>query len=834
MKAATVYSRLGWAVVPLHDVAGGSCSCGKTACPSAGKHPRLNAWEEDATADAEVIAEWIARWPNGNVGIATGTPSGFFALDVDPDKGGNETLASLVTEHGELPATVEQITGSGGRHFLFKLPADFTVRNSAKKLGRGLDTRGDGGQIVVAPSVSSKGSYRWTRPPWKHEIVDAPEWLLELLKAKVAKAPEVEPVVATYPPASPEVLDDARAALVAHGPATQGEGGDHHTFVAAAMLRHDFALTRDEAWPLLLEWNETCAPPWDEAALVAKLDGGAKYATGVYGAKRTRDANQTVTALIAEWNAGPRGEESMFALIDKCRPIIGVITDPARHAVAVAALVAATGLNERKLGLPDAAVEYDEPPPDAITVTPALHEAADAGTAAIRSHVFARNGVLCEIIREARQTFISDLENARVYDLLSAGAKWVRAEKDGGMVTIAPPEKVAQIIHARRAHKQVRVLESVTTAPIFLRDGSILQERGYNPEARVFLEPSVFVDVLEEPTRDDARGAVGKFERLVCDFPLLGHADFSSWLAGVLTPLVKAAIDYAPAPLFVVSAAVAASGKTKLTNLASLIVTGEDAEISPYNPRDPGEWGKRLTAFVRMASPVRNFDNVNGPIGDEALDRLITSNRWSDRILGGSDAQAMPNATTWWATGNNIEPQGDTVRRVLMIRLDTKHERPQERTDFAIPGEIEDHVRENRAGYLSAALTILRAFHVAGRPVQGLPSWGSFTTWSALVRGALVWCGCVDPFLTQKRAADELNEDDNAVHDFWLSLVPETDGTAGAIAALANSRQAAQVLGLRETLTAHTLKKFLARFVDRPRGGQRIRRTGAMWRVEAV
>ena len=123
MKAASVYaSRLKWAVVPLHDVSSGACSCGKAECPSAGKHPRPNKWQEEATDDASTVARWAARWPRANVGIATGEASGFFVLDVDPDNGGDETLARLIEEHGELPETAEQRTGSGGTHYLFASP----------------------------------------------------------------------------------------------------------------------------------------------------------------------------------------------------------------------------------------------------------------------------------------------------------------------------------------------------------------------------------------------------------------------------------------------------------------------------------------------------------------------------------------------------------------------------------------------------------------------------------------------------------------------------------------------------------------------------------------
>jgi putative DNA primase/helicase len=104
----------------------------------------------------------------------------------------------------------------------------------------------------------------------------------------------------------------------------------------------------------------------------------------------------------------------------------------------------------------------------------------------------------------------------------------------------------------------------------------------------------------------------------------------------------------------------------------------------------------------------------------------------------------------WMVTGNNAEPQGDTVRRSLVVRMEVLEDQPQSRTGFKYT--LPDEGLTRRAELLSAALTILRGFHVAGRPDQSLPAWGSFTVWSSLVRGALVWAGAADPYLTQQRA----------------------------------------------------------------------------------
>ena len=811
MRGASVYQRLGWRLLPLHDVAAGVCSCGKPQCPSAGKHPRIADWPTAATDDPATLAGWAAQWPDANLGAATGEGSGFFVLDVDPDKGGAVSLAALVADHGDLPETVQAQTGSGGTHYLFKALGG--ISNSAGKLGRGLDIRGEGGQIVIATSVSAKGVYRWINAPWSTPIAEAPAWLIN--RTLSAVAPHLSDR-GSFPPATQAVLDAAACALERHGPAAQGDGGDAHTFVAAAILVHDFALTEAEAWPLLVDWNATGSPEWSDADLAAKMRGGGKYASGAYGGKRTMDALERGRKLIND-HVGTGADP--FDLIDKAKEI--QFTDRGRASKFAKELSAEVGVSVRDLDMPGVHVEV-KIPEGTINVTTRIHEVANESIAVIAPEVFQRNGVLCEVVKAERVTFISDLETTRIQDLMSQKSKFCRTD-DKGLVAQAAPLTIAAVLHSRRTHDAVRVLEAVTTAPIFLADGSILQARGYNAQARVFLEPSVSVDVPDEPTHADAVAVGAVFQDLLCDFAFAEPADFSSWLAGLLSPLVKAATSNAPAPLICVSASSPGAGKTLLIDIASRIITGGAAEVRPYNPRDPSEWGKRLTAFIKAASPVSVFDNCNGPIGDEGLDRLITSSTWSDRILGASDAPALPNVTTWLATGNNIEPQGDTVRRVLLCRIEVMTERPQERHGFKRP-ELADYALEHRSELLSAALTLLRAYHCAGRPVQRLPSWGSFTAWSQLIRGAITWSGLADPFLTQQRASNDLNEPENDAHDFWIDVVGASDGIAASIVLEANRADAMSALGLRSSITAHGLKPLIGRFVDKPRDGKRIRK----------
>jgi energy-coupling factor transporter ATP-binding protein EcfA2 len=117
-------------------------------------------------------------WPHANIGIATG-PSGLVALDVDPDKGGGESLVSLVAQHGQLPDTIAAITGGGGQHYYFRA-GDAPVGSSASKLGPGLDIRAVGGYVVAPPSLHRSGRrYQWevSGHPDDVDLAPPPDWL---------------------------------------------------------------------------------------------------------------------------------------------------------------------------------------------------------------------------------------------------------------------------------------------------------------------------------------------------------------------------------------------------------------------------------------------------------------------------------------------------------------------------------------------------------------------------------------------------------------------------------------------------------------------------------
>ena len=134
-EAALGYAERGWRVFPVHGIEDGRCTCRDTECADAGKHPRTEHGVNDATSNLDIIRAWWQRWPNANIGGATDKQ---FALDVDPAKGGRESLAQLEAQYGLLPPTWRSETGGGGEHRFFRQPADAPpLGNSEGRLGLG-------------------------------------------------------------------------------------------------------------------------------------------------------------------------------------------------------------------------------------------------------------------------------------------------------------------------------------------------------------------------------------------------------------------------------------------------------------------------------------------------------------------------------------------------------------------------------------------------------------------------------------------------------------------------------------------------------------------------
>lgn len=147
-----------------------------------GKRPLIR-WQrfQSERADEVMIRRWLRRWPQANLAIVTGAVSDLVVLDVDPMHGGDDSLAALERRFGKLPETVEVLTGGGGRHVWFRHPGGFFPNRVG--IRPGLDIRGDGGYVVVPPSLHPSGRryvFEVDHHPEEVELTALPAWLRNL------------------------------------------------------------------------------------------------------------------------------------------------------------------------------------------------------------------------------------------------------------------------------------------------------------------------------------------------------------------------------------------------------------------------------------------------------------------------------------------------------------------------------------------------------------------------------------------------------------------------------------------------------------------------------
>ncbi|MDP2829323.1 MAG: hypothetical protein Q8O37_12040 [Sulfuricellaceae bacterium] len=230
----------------------------------------------------------------------------------------------------------------------------------------------------------------------------------------------------------------------------------------------------------------------------------------------------------------------------------------------------------------------------------------------------------------------------------------------------------------------------------------------------------------------------------------------------------------AHAPMFHVRAHMVGSGKSYLCELITAFATPQRGTPTTF-PADDEECRKLLLAELLRAPAVVEFDNLTGDlVAHKSLCTVLTSEFMSGRILGVSKIATVNTRTLFLSSGNNVGPVQDMTRRCITIRLDPGCETPAARS-FTRPELVRDVLRE-RGRYASAALTIVRAWIVAGRPKTLCKSLAGYGDWSDLCRQPLLWLGCADPTVSvfEAMADDPDRETLGRLLTVWQSVFGKT------------------------------------------------------------
>lgn len=362
---------------------------------------------------------------------------------------------------------------------------------------------------------------------------------------------------------------------------------------------------------------------------------------------------------------------------------------------------------------------------------------------------------------------LEPVDRVRLMNQIEMTTKPVALKKDN--VVPSRVDATALDITLLRLLDRLPAVEGLLHAPFMRPDGTVCVDVGYDERSKVYLTSTMPIDVPKLPSADDVRGAVALVDEFIADFPLATAPDRAHVFGLLLTLMTRHLMPLSP--LIAIDGNGPGVGKNLLSECCVYIATGEWVQTDPL-PLDNEEQRKQITSLLATGRSVALFDEAH-IIGGTSLARLITSTTWGDRLLGYSKQVSYPNKMSVIALGNNVEVTGDMPRRTVLIRLSSGLDRPELRSGFR-HDDLRLWVTNNRARMIEALLTILRAWHAAGRP-RSQARLGSFDTWATMIGGALENAG-VEGFLANAQEMRERSATDDSDMEAHLEEVAEVLG----------------------------------------------------------
>lgn len=320
---------------------------------------------------------------------------------------------------------------------------------------------------------------------------------------------------------------------------------------------------------------------------------------------------------------------------------------------------------------------------------------------------------------------------------LSRAVSWVRYDgRSKAMIRIDPPPRHVGLLHEADHYGHLASLHGIARQPYLGPDDKLVMTPGFDPQTGMLgvFDADEF-SVPENPTHEDAERAGDVLVELLDEFDFTTEVDGAAAVLALLTAAVRASLP--AAPMFLVRAPLHGAGKSYLCSLIASFATPALPMKLPF-PTTEEEASKVLLAAFLEKPAVVEFDNlVTDLIPFKTLSTALSAPQISGRILGFSKTATVSTCSLMLSSGNNVGPVRDMARRTVTINIDPQHEMPALRHFQHDPLAL---VQADRGRYVSAALTVVRAYLAAGAPEQAqLQPLAGYETWTRTARSALAW-----------------------------------------------------------------------------------------------
>lgn len=745
-----------------------------------------SAGSSEATADLQQVDAWWSANPEANIGVKpSASCGGLYVFDVDPRNGAYDPdgLASIPAVESAMRVN----SPGGGYHMYLTAPQVAGIRYTGAPC-KGVDGKYNGYAVLPPSRHPNGGLYEWANG---HDAQPShiPPFLVKARSERpassgtgsLADVTRIEQALAVVPPDCSYTEWVGVIASVKHWedttPGAEGLGYELCRAWSEGDPRHDDGAFADkwETWTSDGANVRTLGSLLHDAGLTAEQNqvcpAAAFAAAGEPVALPTFVAPTWTTEPVAHFQGDDTAEELLGEMLaDNHR---GFAARWQNGADVVDDLCWRTGGNCERvaqiLTLGGRAIDRDEIAYNCqfrttwYTVKPRTPE--QAATMADQPSVSVDDGVLVHAFRvclgmfqHLPGLFERDGELVRVtadgrileHDVHSLShllETHLQLTKGGKGAAAKCPEALVRRLIGHGEYPGVRTVKAAIPMPTARVDGSIITEIGLDRETGLYL--------LNGPIREpramagaELQACIGRVWAPFAEFPYADDAARATMFAALLTAVVRPSLPTAPA--FLVNAQVHGTGKTLLSEALLIAATGNPTPLTL--PDDPAEQGKTIVSTLMTGPRGILFDNVAGVLKPNAtFCSAMTSESYQARGLGGMKMVSVSNRALWVLNGNNVGLQGDIVRRVMSIVLDSP-ENPETVLHAFDPRAL---IRDNLASYRADLLDLLTSYRAAGSPLVSREGLASFEQWSRLVRNCVLWLGFADPLTTVRTAQAE-------------------------------------------------------------------------------
>lgn len=367
---------------------------------------------------------------------------------------------------------------------------------------------------------------------------------------------------------------------------------------------------------------------------------------------------------------------------------------------------------------------------------------------------FQRGNLIVNVMTnpETQNTVINPLTQSSLLRSISGCIRWTKTNQQGHEVICDPPTKHIKVLFDAQMYSHLPPLIGLTRQPHMRDDDSICSKSGYDALTGLF---GVFDErdykIPDNPSKDDAIHACNELRQLLSEFEFADPVDEAAAISAMLTATIRPSLPTAPS--FHMQAHQLASGKSFLTSLICCFSSSSSPSAVGF-PTSDEECQKLLLANLLESPAAIVFDNLTTDlIPYKSICSALTEEFLTGRLLGVSKTATVSTRTLILSSGNNVGPIKDMARRCIAIHLDPKVDTPASKKYANDPVKM---VRKNRERYVSLAITIIKAWITAGKPISKCSALASYERWSELIRQPLLWLNLPDP---ATRVFEQLNVD---------------------------------------------------------------------------